>query len=453
MHPLSLSCTRRLGSLIPCARYSTAPIKTHVLLVGGGVGGQTISRLYQKHVPEIAEYFDMQNICKSLEKNHDIKPENISVLFGKGEKTPQVLNVRGIKSFVNLFLKKPNHVCMPELPYFSGGATFENLQGELERLTKCVKKNDRLWIVLSGHGRCYQGMQIWNEYFSLNVITPEYIQEKLGKFDASINISLFVSSCYSGQFLPLTTKNICVITSSNDSKVSYYTFAEGCRHFQNIFNRSCKNVPGLGPHSIEAQKNENYYASDSLTYVVDRAFEDRVGERKIKKLFDKIMRRLYAPYIAHVTTAAIIAVVILDETGMAWYLYNYKAFIAIAKLAPIVLKIGGALVFTGSYKKAEAYYHQSSLYKNSYIRSDLNLLRKIQNHNMLVDPRKNYLLLTHQALIRDTLNYLDLMKKEHDSDKPLTSYYYLYDKVKVFLSIATAEEIEIFIAICKNLRF
>lgn len=93
-------------------------------------------------------------------------------------------------------------------------------------------------------------------------------------------------------------------------------------------------------------------------------------------------------------------------------------------------------------------------------KKDRSLIQKItkferklnsQNVDLGIAKSKSKDLSNHQKHIHEIIENLKEIKNNHDKDKPLTSYYYLHDKAKLFLSIATPEEIEKFVVIGKEL--
>lgn len=345
--------------------FHSSPVcnDTHAILVGGGVPGRTISRLWRKHFPDLAEYKDMTKINEELIKRHSFDKKNISILFGNGDKAPKVINAPSLlESMYNRVRGIESYEIMPELPNFRGAASLENLEVEYQRLSEKIKPNDRVWIIVSGHGGRFQGTLLWNEYLTTKLLRPINIKEFLGTFDERIKFSIFVSSCYSGQFLPLTKDNVSIVSSSSSKKVSYYNATEGCLHFQKIFSQM--NVPFLRTHAEESERQGNFHASDSLTYYIESVFEKRVGERKVQKIIENAAIRLNGPYLSYLMQAGVITFVVLDPTKITLYLYQFKAVAAIGKVAIPLMKILASVCFSESYNRLEGRCQNTNTYKN-----------------------------------------------------------------------------------------
>lgn len=119
---------------------------------------------------------------------------------------------------VNLFDNEPKFSTLikgkPEIYY-----------SELTEMSKKIKKNDRLWIFLIGHGISldYTNPGLISDYTEkkVQVISPKDVNESCRLVSEGININIIADCCHSGMFVPLTNKNIVVLCSSNATKLSY----------------------------------------------------------------------------------------------------------------------------------------------------------------------------------------------------------------------------------------
>ncbi|MGD2169127.1 MAG: hypothetical protein PVI40_02665 [Chlamydiota bacterium] len=421
----------------------------HAILIGGGIQGQTISRIWRKHIPELAEYNDLATIHGHLRKQHNVDEENISILYGSGEKDPLVLTHPGVLLRAYNKLKgKENEKRMPELPSFKGVSSLDNFKRICHFHAKKMKKGDSLWIILSGHGGRFRGSLLWNKYLTVNLLRPEDLKEAIEKFDPGIRFSMFISSCYSGQFLSLTQRNVSITSSSDSNSESYYS-SVGSKDFQNIFSSK---KPFLTTHAIESSEMRNFYASDSLTYYIESALEKRVGERIVQKISEKVATKLFAPYSRYLTEIGVTLFVVFDPTKITLYLYQFKAVAAVGKVAIPIIKIGICTCFSKSYEKAESRFKKTNFYLLWFTRKDRKLIDKVNFHLYVKGPSSTRVLSAEQQnQVEQILENLRRIKESRKKTDPFTSYYYLYDKAKLFLSLATYEEIVEFLAISKDL--
>lgn len=205
---------------------------SHAILVGGGVGGKTVRRLYEKQLPEYSEYVDLMNVKRAMDKSRQFR--SISVLYGNG--STKAIHYAGIIGI--LTAKIDNVERYINIRPFKNKATIKDLDISFDKVNKVLKDGDNLWIYISGHGGQYSGTVLWNEYWTINMITPQYIKEKISSIDKNVKIKIFVDSCYSGSFLSIGVqmpdRDICVVSSADTNNGSYY-MPDGSIQTQELF--------------------------------------------------------------------------------------------------------------------------------------------------------------------------------------------------------------------------
>lgn len=225
--------------------FHTSPkcYKNYALLVGGGVSGRNITRIYREHLPELAEYNDISNMHSSMKKSHLFS--DIRVLFAEGEKTKKairwpgtimslmmnifpLLNPRAVKFFmrstsIEQIKEKQdegNYSSIQPLDDLKGEATLIQFKSEMDHLSHSLKSGDRLWIYITGHGIMFRGVVLWNEFRTKDYINPNFISEQLDKLPKGVSTTLVIDSCYSGAFLSLSSPTVTVLSSSNSTRPS-----------------------------------------------------------------------------------------------------------------------------------------------------------------------------------------------------------------------------------------
>ena len=396
----------------------------HVLIIGGGVQGRTISRLWRNQAPEIAEYRDVVAIQKTCGE------KNVSVLFGDGKIRARVMNqVSLLHRIDNWYNDRPNYQEMDEIPCFKGSVHQDCVKRELKRIESVMKKDDELHIYITGHGAKYAGTLLWNDYLSRNLLCPKDL-------DIDVNKTLFISSCYSGQFLGLTNNKTVVITSASSDKPSQYDSEQGDLHFQS-FTKS-ENGMVLENHARLCVEHENYYASDSLTYFVNKRLDKFA---KARNMVEKIGSLLNGSKVKYFKEVAIFGFIIFDPTGLMRKYLDAKLLAIGGKMGLVVGKVLLAGFFPQVFDKINEWYTGTSFYRNSFTRKDRQILR--WNHTTTLKKNDPELCLILTKLLA--------IKEEQDLTIPLTSYYYLYEKCQIFLKVASEKQVKEFVEIARNM--
>jgi hypothetical protein len=107
-----------------------------------------------------------------------------------------------------------------------GKPSKEVLEFEISTLSKEIKKGDRLWIYLIGHG-----LPLSSEQSGLfldgakgereSILSPKDLKQCCDSIPVKIDINIVADCCFSGVYVPLTSSNTQVFCSSNSKELSY----------------------------------------------------------------------------------------------------------------------------------------------------------------------------------------------------------------------------------------
>ncbi len=96
-------------------------------------------------------------------------------------------------------------------------ATRQGISATFDDLAKKVKDGDHLVFFVTDHGSKYDGITLWNgESYSVSDL-----ESQLAKLPSGVSVHLATNICYGGQLLRLTKNNVCVVTNTDDQKVTY----------------------------------------------------------------------------------------------------------------------------------------------------------------------------------------------------------------------------------------
>ncbi len=457
---------------------------SYVVCIGGGTVGRRITKIWEQNFPERAEYFDVCGLANHLIGMEQVKPENLSLFFGNGEVSPKVLVHSKLKKFfINLFSSEKVSCTETKTPFPvpHEAASLKNIEAACERLSKVLTPNDKLSILLTGHGSPSRGMVLWNEKYLHEFLSPAALNHCLEKFNQHTNITVFVSSCYSGQYLPLTRRNIVVLSTSGFDSLSRYSGHTGCEHLQRLFgfdvwNYILEDLNGrkyLSQHSFHVERflkqyegltllqrqakeamNKNFYASDSLSYYVDQTLERKVGADRVRLPVEKIQHALSNRRFQMGAELGFAGLIIFDPSGLFQTLFIGKMGLAVGKAALPAIKLAGWIFMRGTFIAVEETAKSSPLYVNWFTMKDRRLIQRVES--FLAKQNGENKVAVGSAPLSAEINWIfqDLYKIEKfpiEKNKPLVRYHYLSHKARLFLSLATPEELETLVSIYKTL--
>lgn len=403
-------------------------MRRFVVLIGGGIPGKTISRLWRTPRPEIAEYWDLK-VCSEALLAQKVEPGNIFVHWSKGPQQNTV-NIGFLSRLVNKFkLKSVEKISM--FPFQVKAATQQDISQTFTNLAEKIKPNDEIIIVGSGHGSFLRGMVLDNNYLTRNYLTPDFLEEEFKKFPAN-PIKLYMSSCFSGCYLDLSSQNVFVTTTSNYSKGSYYEPLEGCKILQETV------ADQLVGHINSSLKTNNLSATNSLVHYINLAYDKRLGRIYNFFSYKNIAKIMYKHHGAKIYVGGFIVFVWIDPYGIATYYLDFKVAGTIGKLSLFLIKIVLPVYMVDGIKKIAK---KSSTYHNWHIRkqvSDMNKLSSPKDFDERLLP-----LLTEIRRLTKIADEIDPIQKNHYNI--LAQRFYLLGK------ICTEQEVQDLLAIHKNL--
>lgn len=430
------------------------------VLIGGGTGGRTISRLWRNQLPELAEYNDIARVAKNASLA-GIPKENMTIHFADGNVSHTNIGVSAIgetifhidnylrKSWLNKFVKfqKPaldNYEKYtspyPVSPFdcTTKGANKEEIAATFDHIAK--QNPDEVVIVGTSHGISYRGMVLYNEYFTLNALTIPFLKEQISKIPKSTKIKIVINSCYSGSYLELTDENVFVLTSSNFRKPSTYNIINGALSLQilsehlfsseSVNNRLYSLIIPI--HSLASLEDNNYRGYDSISYKLDLVMNRHLGISALDRFNSKMIGICAHPFSSYMYTFGIIGMVIVDPTGLVRRYYQCKLFAILGKTLGPMIKILLPIFLNDLFKKLLT---KSKIYNEWYTFGTKRKIAKIDNGT---DIRPE---------LRDMYEYAkecaDTTKEACTDSARRYSHYTLFDeKIRVFGQIANDDEIK-----------
>jgi hypothetical protein len=423
----------------------------HVVCIGGGSTGKTISRLYKEHLPEYSEYLNMQGVDRYLRESKFLQPKSTHVLFGSGQNTHVVRYPGLFYTFLAKLLKKENKIAVEPPLNLKGGATLEAIDKTFTHLAQEVEPGDQLLIYLNGHGKLFHGMILWNELITKHILTPNILMKNLKKLPDGIQVKLVVESCYSGIYQKLSSSNITVFTSANASKVSWYTQGEANAEL-GIFLENLDQSNLLIPFSSANIQSGNFYAMDSLSYFLETSLMQNCFRLKVERTWTDLRQAFVAPFSVPLTlivaNVAIAIFITMDPTGVVGSFYYGKLAVFLGKSSfPLVKALTTAALFSlfpQATNRMSNRIQQTHLYKNWYVIKDRRLVKKWSNNYLNPDFSKE-LSEEDRDKLTQILSALKDLKIVRAEDKRYSHYYYLYDKAVIFLQNANFDEQKMFI--------
>lgn len=394
------------------------------LLVGGGTSGRVLSRLFIEHLPEMAEYRNIQRLDSAMTKGNF---KSVTVLFGDGVTPRARFAPTVLHSLLGKFYFKSKIVSQaPLLDNCRGAATIDNFNASMDTIASKMAPGDRLWIYINSHGQMSKGASMWNEWRTTEFLTPDILQGQLKKIPKIASAALIIDSCYSGSFLSLTSRNVTVITAANHSNPYLYTLGKGCRivipYLCKYFARG--NYDLLTLHSLGRVREGNYIAKDSLTYYLDVYLKSKYSTGYLQDNFQSVLPGYLGICVGFIAAAELINALkgFLGEPTLT--LAKFAFIVAIPRASSFIfIQVAGKM-----------------FYKNWYVLEDLPLLKDRVVPLRALTPEANAL-----------LESLKTLKELHEKEARKTSYNLLYDKAFLFSQTATEEEMKEMIAIGNTL--
>ena len=464
---------------------------TYAVCSGGGSKGQTISRLWKQNLPDWPEYTDIGSLSRYLVQANYVPKENLSVFFGNGETSPKIRT----NSLFNTILKRFNGVDSSmsttglEFPMYRGAALLPLIEAEFHFLSEKITAQDRLIIIISSHGHRKKGIILWNEYFSRNFLSPDILKCLLDKFKEKPQINLFISSCYSGLYLPLTSRNVSVICTSSKRKLSSYNGFRGCEHLQHLFGCNIQDFISFHlrnnlrseattetPHDIffnsvklsseYSQKSifqihklraqhGNFYATESLSYFVHQNLENKTKQGLLGRTLRKIQYKLDNSRINFglAVDSSLVTFVLLDPTGIFETIAATKTGLFLGKTALPFFKLMASVAMPNLTRYVTEQIRKTETYHHWFTSADRRLLRKVRLLNPKSSKKSRRLSSVTRKKIRSILTEFANLKNEATQSQhpPLLHYDYLHEKVSLFLKLASPEEITEFLTHYDNL--
>lgn len=457
---------------------------SYVVCIGGGTKGEGLTKIWGENFPEQGEYYNICGLTNHLISTGQVQPENLTVLFGNGEASPQVLRQSRLGNFFSnlLFRGKSSHTEIKSpFPVPHEAATLKNIEAVFERLAKSLKPSDKLSILLSGHGSLFKGVVLWNGADCKEFLSPVDLHRCLDKLDRDINITMYISSSHSGQYFPLTRRNVAILTTSGSETLSRYSEHTGCEHLQKLFGfdvwnfiledtqgrnylshyahnaqRFLKKYEGvtlLQRQAMEAM-NKNFYASDSLSDFIDQTLASKVGPDRLRMALERMQRITSTRNFKRGAELGFAGLVVSDPSGFFQTVWLGKVGLAVGKAALPVIKVVGWAFMRGGLLAIQDTAKQTPMYKHWFTHKDRRLIRRVEaflqgQEDKIRIAAKRARSNPDMVTILQDLNKIRQFPVEEG--KPLVHYHYLYYKAWLFLSLATPEELETLISIHKTL--
>lgn len=283
-----------------------------------------------------------------------------------------------------------------------GVPSLKKIEETLDEFSNKLDTTDRVWIFIYGHSDKAKGFGV----FGHDYISPEFLQKKLEKLKCS-KITLIVNSCYSGIYNQLTSSKIAVLTSSDSTHVDLSRI--GGDYLISIAYLAFQNQSVLfDSHLIASHYTYNswplaynLYSFDSLQYLIQTTLK-----KKLNKEFKESNSLVFSEKFKRVSVPSFLSNSIQD----------------IIKQNPIYI-----------------YY---------ITQADRWLIREL---NKLVQTHPSTCTLKQMSLEDQTkiMNYIEKLKER--SPEQLAHYYYLNQKLDLFLSYASVDELKIFLTVCEQL--
>ncbi len=451
------SCRSNVGKQVFDRSY-----QVHTVLIGGGTSGKSLSRLFNRHLPEYNEYANIEAISRRICKLEQCHPESPRIIFGDKNNTSVILYPGVISPLMHYMLHGKDDIRSVEpLKNFKGSATFENIDREFTSLSSVIKCGDKVIVYITGHGVAFFGVNLWNKWVTRHFLTPKFLKAQLDKLPSNISVQLCVSSCFAGCYQQLSSSRVSVFTTSSETSVSYYRVGD-------INDYDLLSLPGswdeanlLIAFSSQNILNGNYYAMDSLTHFLKNQLTKNSIYFKTQKVFREVMnamvRAIPLPNVSIMTGVAALLFMEVDPTGIFRQFNQAKVGVFVAKaILPIVkMLISLAIVryfpkIQDSLSKSTALlrgrFKQTYLSKNRCILYERWLLRNFLDEEI---PKITELSFDNQEKLEHIFAALKNLKKIRSNDEYFSHYYLLYDISLFFVKTAPIRKIRKFIEIAK----
>lgn len=433
-------------------------VRRIAVLIGGGVPGRTVSRLWKpKQLPEMAEYHDIKKSYK-LFRSLGLSKDNIYVHFGAKDQ-------QGVYNFPSYFSYIVNHELslresgksskqmietVDPITDSAMGCTVDEITATFDKIVRISKEEEiELAIVGSSHGISYRGLLLQNSYLTWNTLSVPYLRKQIEKLDKKTKVKLLMDSCYSGQYLELTSSNTAVLTSSNYSKPSYYKIGVGSKRLaelvKNTFSDSKSRTSLVKASCFSGSSTENYNATDSLVHYIDKILARQAGLERWHKCRTQLIKFGSLPQVHYTMSVGILGIIIYDPTGIVHKYYSMKLAYVFGKTTVPVLKILLPIMVSswiGRFAK------QSNIYWNWYLRREQRTLNRIQgcigvDSLETTNPELNQYVTKCEIL---ESHYQTLCKNQNI--RP-SHYAVLGKKMRLFQKVATKKEVEKLISIAE----
>ncbi len=450
------SCRSNVGKQVFARSY-----QIHTVLIGGGTDGKSLSRLFNRHLPEYNEYANIEDISRKITRLEQCHPESPRIIFGDKNNTSVVLYPGVISPLMHYILNSKDDIRSVEpLKKFKGSATFENIDREFTSLSSVIKCGDKVIVYITGHGFPFFGVRLWNKWVTRHFLTPKFLKAQLDKLPSNISVQLTVHSCFAGCYQQLSSSRVSVFTTSSETRVAQY-----CVHHIDDYNLLSLSDWGaanlLISFSSQNILNGNYYAMDSLTYFLKNQLTKNSIYFKTQKVFREVMNAMVKaiplPNVSIMTGVAAILFIQVDPTGIFRQFYQVKVGVGVAKVTLPIVKvfIYSAIVryfpkIQDSLSKSTAplrgRFKQTYLYKNRYILYERWLLRNFLDEEI---PKVTELSFDDQEKLEHIFAALKNLKEIRSNDEQFSHYYLLYDISLFFVKTAPIRKIRKFIEIAK----
>lgn len=391
----------------------------YALLIGGGY----------KDMPERNNYLSMQRLNTYLQQQPQT---NISIYFGPGHKLTHItLSESSLlwSVFASRVLDTPLEENVTIIPNTQGAADLATISLGFTLLAGQIKAGNRLLIMLNGHGHPTKGITLRSSLHA-EYLSTSYLQEQLAKLPSGVLVDLIVSSCYSAQFLNLSAKNITVFTSTFKPDVTKILLTEGT---------NLADVAWCSPHhyrEFALSRTTDEPGGDSLCYFLDQQLKELSHRENLQPVKQQLIRYTNFFTLPNLTYLSIISWQCILYTAIL----NWHTF---AVPAPSVWAMSTLFCYSTKLMSKQA-VKIISIWEQRQI---LAQYKALENGRAGL-PATDWSALppTERAQLSAILKVLFQIHFEIYPEKK-DYYYYLYPKAKIFLHLASVDQIRQFLAI------
>lgn len=251
--------------------------ETYAVILSGGYN------LENNHYRYYQSTSDMFHAFRSA----GIKRENITTLYADGGKDLNTVKIETVEDgrnpwtlFITKQTKEIKTFIAPPVSFerddkkdIKYPANSQSISETFEQLAKKTKAGDNIVLYITDHGNRYDGITLWNG----DTYSTAELRQQLKKLPDGVQVQIATNICFGGQILELTSPNICVVSNSDEKRVttSYEThdsFTEGmAKKIQDSHAKSNKGISFL--EVFEAGKAfdhpDNKIHLTSLDYFVE----------------------------------------------------------------------------------------------------------------------------------------------------------------------------------------